>query len=161
MDETKTAGETRIQAGHEATAEAGAGGHVHSPTECPDCFIELKSDGDWWMARPHGSRLVGLVVARDDMPSIVEQRDDLTRFGVAINDFRHPAPENLAESWEQRLARFFGTLRDGDVLVVANVHALGRDVEEELRTLGELRRRGVVVKVLSHGARHLSGTGLD
>ncbi|MCD5348195.1 recombinase family protein [Agromyces sp. H3Y2-19a] len=135
--------------------------HAHAATECPECFVELRRDGDWWMARPEGSRLVGLVVARADMPPILEQREDLLAFGVAILDFRYPAPENVGESWEQRLARFFGTLHGGDVLVVANVHALGRDVEEELRTLAELRRRGVVVKVLSHGARHLASTGLD
>lgn len=148
MSETNT--------GSMAEAEA-----IHAAIECPDCFVELQRDGHWWMARPAGSRLVGLVVSRDDMPSIVEQRDDLTHFGVAISDFRHPAPENLSESWEQRLARFFGTLKRGDVLVVATVHALGRDVDEELRTLAELRRRGVVVKVLSHGARHLADTGLE
>jgi len=135
--------------------------HAHTAIACPECFVELQRDGDWWMARPEGSRLVGLVIHRDDMPPILEQREDLLAFGVEIEDFRYPAPENLLESWEQRLARFFGTLRDGDVLVVANVHSLGRDVDEELRTLAELRRRGVVVKVLSHGARHLSSTGLE
>ena len=81
------------------------------------------------------------------MPSVVEQRDELTRFGVPIEGFRHPAPETL-ESWEERLVRLFGTLRSGDVLVVANVHALGRDIDEETRTVAELHRRGVVVKVL-------------
>ncbi|MFF2389443.1 recombinase family protein [Agromyces sp. NPDC058104] len=139
----------------------GTGQVAHTPTECPECFVEVRHDGHWWMARPEGSRLVGLVVARDDMPPILEQRQDLLAFGVAILDFRYPAPENLGESWEQRLARFFGTLHDGDVLVVANVHALGRDLDEEVRTLGELRRRGVVVKVLSHGARHLADTAIE
>ncbi|MFF2274424.1 recombinase family protein [Agromyces sp. NPDC058126] len=134
---------------------------THTPTQCPECFVEVQHDHHWWMARPEGSRLVGLVIARPDMPPILEQRQDLAAFGVQILDFRYPAPENLGESWEQRLARFFGTLHGGDVLVVANVHALGRDVDEELRTLGELRRRGVVVKVLSHGARHLADTAIE
>jgi hypothetical protein len=39
-----------------------------------------------------------------DMPSVVEQRDDLTRFGVPIEGFRHPAPDIL-ESWSDRLSR--------------------------------------------------------
>ena len=126
----------------------------HAATECPKCFTELQRDQDWWLARPAGSRLVGLVVARDDMPSVVEQRDELTRFGVPIAGFRHPAPETL-ESWEERLFRLFGRLTGGDVLVVTNVHALGRNTDEETRTIAELSRRGVVVKVLRHGAHHL------
>jgi hypothetical protein len=130
----------------------------HPAYECPQCFTELQQDRDWWLARPSGSRLVGLVVARDDMPSVVEQRDELTRFGVPIEGFRHPAPETL-ESWEERLVRLFGTLRGGDVLVVSNVHALGRDIDEETRTVSALHRRGVVVKVLSHGGRHLFDAG--
>lgn len=127
----------------------------HAAAECPKCFVELQTDNNWWRARPIGSRLVGLVVSRDDMPSVVAQRDDLTRFGVPIEGFRHPAPETL-ESWEQRLTRFFGTIGRGDVLVVSSLHALGRDLKEEQRTLAELRRRGIVIKVLSHGARHLT-----
>ena len=127
----------------------------HAAAECPKCFAELQDDTTWWRARPVGSRLVGLVVTRDDLPSVVSQRDDLTRFGVPIANFRHPAPETM-ETWEQRLARFFGTLGRGDVLVITSVHALGRDVAEENRTFAELRKRGIVIKVLAHGARHLS-----
>lgn len=126
----------------------------HDVTGCPECFTELQRDRDWWLARPAGSRLVGLVVAREDMPSVVTQRDELTRFGVPIEGFRHPAPETL-ESWEERLVRLFGRLTRGDVLVVTDVHALGRDTDEETRTVTELARRGVVVKVVRHGARHL------
>jgi len=126
----------------------------HAATECPKCFTELQRDRDWWQARPAGSRLVGLVVSRDDMPSIKQQRDDLMRFGVPIEGFRHPAPDIL-ESWEQRLGRLFDTFKPGDVLVVTNVQALGRDVDEGTRTVAALTRRGIVVKVLSHGARHL------
>ena len=51
------------------------------------------SGTDWWAARPAGSRLVGLVVARDDLPSVIAQRDALADFGVPIEGFRHPAPE--------------------------------------------------------------------
>lgn len=127
---------------------------AHTAAECPECFTELQDDRHWWRARPEGARLVGLVVARDDMPSVVEQRNDLTRFGVPIEGFRHPAPETM-ESWEERLGRLFGHLGRGDVLVVVNVHALGRDTDEETRTLRVLRERGIIVKVLSHGRRHL------
>ncbi|MET0296956.1 MAG: recombinase family protein [Microbacterium sp.] len=130
----------------------------HPAAECPKCFSELQADRHWWLARPAGASLVGLVVSRDDMPSVTEQRNELTRFGVPIEGFRHPAPETL-ESWESRLARLFGRLDRGDVLVVANVHALGRDIDEETRTVAELHRRGVVVKVLSHGGRHLADPG--
>ncbi|WP_084515819.1 recombinase family protein [Microbacterium luticocti] len=130
----------------------------HEAAACPECFEQLQRDRDWWQARPAGARLVGLVVARDDMPSIKQQRDDLARFGVPIDGFRHPAPETL-ETWEQRLVRLFGTLRRGDVLVVASIHALGRDIDEETRTVAELQRRGVVVKVLSHTGRHLFDAG--
>jgi len=130
----------------------------HLPAECPKCFTELQLNHDWWHARPSSSRLVGLVVARDGMPPVVQQRDDLTRFGVPIEGFRHPAPEIL-ESWSDRLSRFIDTLKAGDVLVVANVHALGRDIDEEARTVADLRRRGIMVKVLSPGSRHLADAG--
>ena len=130
----------------------------HTAADCPKCFVELQRDRDWWQARPAGSRLVGLVVARDGMPPVVQQRDDLTRFGVPIEGFRHPAPDIL-ETWEDRLNRFFGTVRSGDVLVVTSVHALGRNIDEETRTVAELHRRGIVVKVLGHGGPHLYDTG--
>lgn len=147
-------------------ADAGAGAdpataplHLpHTAADCPKCFTELQSDRNWWRARPTGARLVGLVVNRDDMPSVVEQRAELTRFGVPIDGFRHPAPDIL-ESWEERLGRLFGRLTRGDVLVVASVHALGRNIDEETRTVAELRRRGVMVKVLGHYGRHLFDTG--
>lgn len=130
----------------------------HAAAECPKCFKELQRDRDWWQARPTDARLVGLVVARPDMPSVVQQREDLTRFGVPIEGFRHPAPERL-ESWETRLVRLFGTLRRGDVVVVANVHALGRSLDEETRTVAALRERGITVKVLDHRGRHLFDSG--
>lgn len=109
----------------------------------------IVSGADWWAERPAGSRLVGLVVARDDLPSVIAQRDALAQFGVPIEGFRHPAPE-IGESWEERLTRLFGRLVHGDVVVVADKRALGRDVDEETRTFAELRRRGVIVKVLGH-----------
>lgn len=127
----------------------------HVAAECPKCFTELNQNHDWWHARPKGSRLVGLVVSREGMPPVVQQRNDLTRFGVPIEGFRHPAPEIL-ESWSNRLTRLIATLSRGDVLVVANVHALGRDRDEETRTITELRQRGVMVKVLSTDSRHLA-----
>lgn len=127
----------------------------HAAAECPKCFTELQQNRDFWLARPDGSRLVGLVVSREGMPSVVEQRDDLTRFGVPIEGFRHPAPDIL-ESWTDRLSRLIATLKPGDVLVVANIHALGRDADEGARTAKELRRHGIIVKVLSHDARHLT-----
>ena len=127
----------------------------HAAAECPKCFTELQQNRDWWLARPVGSRLVGLVVSREGMPSVVEQREDLTRFGVPIEGFRHPAPDIL-ESWSDRLGRLIATLNVGDVLVVANINALGRDAEEGSRTASELRRHGIIVKVLSHDARHLA-----
>src|SRR5690606_24637021 len=68
----------------------------HAAATCPKCLAD--ADHDWWSARPEGTRLVGLVVARDGMPSVTQQREDLTRFGVPIEGFRHPAPEIL-ESW--------------------------------------------------------------
>lgn len=131
----------------------------HAAAECPKCFAELQDDKSWWRARPIGSKLVGLVVARDDMASVVEQRADLARFGVPIEGFRHPAPDIL-ESWEGRLNRFFATLTKGDVLVVTTVHALGRNVDEERRTVAELSKKGIVIKVLSHGARHLADVAI-
>ncbi len=122
---------------------------AHDAAECPTCFAAQRENAAWWQARPADSRLVGLVISREDMPPVRAQRDALARFGVPIDGFRHPAPETM-ESWEERLARLFGRLETGDVLVVATVHALGRDVSEEIRTIAELRRRGVVVKVVSH-----------
>ncbi|MEF3402286.1 dehydrogenase [Agromyces sp. CCNWLW203] len=135
----------------QASAPHGPGHHALG---CPECFEELQRNHDWWKARPEGARLVGLVVARDDMPSVVEQRNDLADFGVAILDFKHPAAE-APETWEQRLARLFDTLRAGDVLVVANERALGRNRDEVTRTIRTLARHNLVVKVLSHGAPHL------
>ena len=149
------ADETARQDAATAPSDAAAMTTPASTGDDIDSFHALRGDGSWWMARPAGSNLVGLVIARDDMPSVVEQRDALTRFGVQIDGFRHPAPEIL-ETWEERLARLFGTLRRGDVLVVANTHALGRTVDDEARTLAELQRRGVMVKVVSHDGSHLS-----
>ncbi|WP_350347671.1 dehydrogenase [Agromyces sp. G08B096] len=131
-----------------------AHGPGHHAIGCPQCFEELQRNHDWWKARPEGSRLVGLVIARDDMPSVTEQRNDLARFGVAILDFKHPVPE-VSVTWEQRLSRIFETLRAGDVLVVSNERALGRTPDEVARTIRALRRHNLVVKVLSHGAPHL------
>lgn len=126
----------------------------HHAIGCPECFEELQRNRDWWKARPEGSRLVGLVVARDDMPPVVEQRNDLARFGVALLDFKHPAPEGTV-TWEQRFGRLFETLQAGDVLVVVSERALGRTPDEVSRTIRTLRRHNLVVKVLSHGAPHL------
>ena len=137
-----------------ANAPGTAHGPGHHAIGCPECFEELQRNHDWWKVRPEGSRLIGLVVARDDMPSVTEQRNDLARFGVAILDFKHPMPESTV-TWEQRFARLFETLRAGDVLVVANERALGRTPEEVTRTIRALRRHNLVVKVLGHGAPHL------
>ena len=109
----------------------------------------IVSGTDWWAARPAGSRLVGLVVARDDLPSVIAPRDAFGVFGVPIEGFRHPAPET-GESWSERLTRLFGRLTSGDVVVVADKHALGRTVPEETHAIAELRRRGIIVKVLGH-----------
>jgi hypothetical protein len=86
-----------------------------------------------------GSRLVGLVVARDDIPSVVEQRNDLARFGVGILDFKQPAPRGSA-TWEQRFGRSTETLQAGDVLVVVSERALGQTSDEVARTIRTLRR---------------------
>ena len=109
----------------------------------------IVSGTEWWAARPAGSRLVGLVVARDDHPSVIAQRVARAECGVPIAGFRHPAPET-GESWSERLTRLFGRLVEGDVVVVADKHALGRTVPEETHAIGELRRRGIIVKVLGH-----------
>ncbi|WAA66690.1 recombinase family protein [Microbacterium oxydans] len=141
-----------------ATVEEALTSPLHLPHDaaaCPKCFTELQQNRNFWTARPDDSRLVGLVVSREGMPSVVEQRDDLTRFGVPIEGFRHPAPDIL-ESWNDRLARLISTLKHGDVLVVANINALGRDSDEGARTVAELRRHGIIVKVLNHNARHLA-----
>ena len=140
-------------------ADAPTAAHVahepgHQAIGCPECFEELQRNRDWWKARPEGSRLVGLVVARDDMPSVVEQRNDLARFGVAILAFKHPAPEDAA-TWEQRFGRSFETLEAGDVLVVVSERALGQTSDEVAPTIRTLRRHNLVVNVLSHGAPHL------
>src|SRR5690554_2384504 len=82
----------------------------------PEGFAALQQSPEWWAARPAGARLVGLVVAREDMPSIALQREALAGFGVPIGGFRHPAPET-GESWIERLTRLFGRLGPGDVVV--------------------------------------------
>jgi DNA invertase Pin-like site-specific DNA recombinase len=83
--------------------------------------------------------VVGLVVARDDIPSVVEQRNDLARFGVGILGFKHTAPKASA-AWEQRFGRLFETLQAGDVLVVVSERALGQTSDEVARTIRTLRR---------------------
>lgn len=112
---------------------------------------EVSTRDEIWRAHPAGSRLVGIVVARDEMPSIVDQREQLTNFGVPIAGFRHPAP-NVAETWEERLNRLFGRLERGDVVVVTSPRVFGRDATEETQTIAELGRRGIFIKVLAHGA---------
>lgn len=158
MSETRESAGAAMTHAHAPTSDTSPLHLPHPAADCPKCFTELQRDRDWWLARPAGARLVGLVVSRPGMPSVVQQRDDLTRFGVAIADFRHPAPETL-EDWSERLGRFYRTLGRGDVLVVANVHALGTTLEEETRAVAELHERGVVVKVLGHGGRHLYDAG--
>ena len=153
-DATTDAAAQAATAASAANAPGTAHGPGHHAIGCPECFEELQQNHDWWKARPEGSRLVGLVVPRADMPSVVEQRNDLTRFGVAILDFKHPAPE-MPETWEQRLGRLFETLQAGDVLVVSNERALGRTPDEVARTIRTLRRHDLVVKVLGRGAPHL------
>ena len=88
----------------------------------------------------HGGELLG---------RSLDAVDALAQFGVPIEGFRHPAPET-GESWSERLTRLFGRLTSGDVVVVADKHALGRTVDEETHAIGELRRRGIIVKVLGH-----------
>ena len=88
------------------------------------------------------------------MPSVVEHRNDLARFGVGILDFKHPAPEGAA-TWEQRFGRSFETLEAGDVLMVVSERALGQTSDEVAPTIRTRRRHNLVVKVLSHGAPHL------
>ena len=73
--------------------------------------------------------MVGLVVAGDDVSSVVGQGNDLARFGVVFLDFKHPAPEGSA-TWEQRFGRLFETLQAGDVLVVVSERALGQTSDE-------------------------------
>lgn len=148
--------EPAMEAASDAQTDAAGGAHVpgHHAIGCPECFEELQRNQFWWKARPDGSRLVGLVVARDDMPPVYDQRMDLARFGVDILDFRYPAPET-EENWEQRLGRLFDTLQPGDVLVVANERALGRQPDEVTRTIRALAKHGLVVKVVNHGASHL------
>jgi hypothetical protein len=75
----------------------------------------------------------------DDMPSVVEQRNDLARFGVGILDFKHPALEGAA-TWEQRFGRSFETLEVGDVLVVVSERARGQTSDEVAPTIRTLRR---------------------
>lgn len=131
---------------HRAPADYAESVSLPTTTEAVPVIV---SRTDWWAARPAGSRLVGLVVARDDLPSVIAQRDALAHFGVPIEGFRHPAPET-GESWSERLTRLFGRLDTGDVVVVADKHALGRTAAEETHAIAELRRRGIIVKVLGH-----------
>jgi hypothetical protein len=102
-----------------AAPTAASVAHDRSTTrsDAPSASRSFSATRDRWKARPDGSRLVGLVVARDDMPSVVKQRNDLAHFGVAILDFKHPAPEGSA-TWEQRLGQLFETWQADDVLVV-------------------------------------------
>ena len=94
--------------------------------------------------------LVSIVMGSDsDWPTMSAAADALAEFGVPIEGFRHPAPET-GESWSERLTRLFGRLVEGDVVVVADKHALGRTVDEETHAIAELRHRGIIVKVLGH-----------
>jgi hypothetical protein len=90
----------------------------------PKCFDELQRNRTGGR-RDSRSRLVGLVVARDDMLSVVEQRNDLARFGVGILDFKDPAPRGSA-TWEQRFGRSTEALQAGDVLGVVSERAVRR-----------------------------------
>ena len=112
-------------------------------------FEEVTTRDEIWRAHPIDARLVGVVVAREGMPSIVEQREKLAEFGVPIEGFRHPAP-NVVETWEERLNRLFGRLEKGDVVVVTSARVFGRDAAEETQTIAELGRRGIMIKVLAH-----------
>ena len=125
----------------------------HHAIGCPSASRSFSATGTGGRRDPR-FRLVGLVVTRDDMPSVVEQGNDLARFGVAILAFKHRAPEGSA-TWEQRFGRLFETLQAGDVLVVVSERALGQTSDEVARTIRTLRRHNLVIKVLSHRAPHL------
>jgi hypothetical protein len=106
------------------------------------------SGTDWWAARPAGSRLVGLVVARDDLPSVIAQRDALAGFGVPIEGFRHPAPETgragPSASTACSAASCQATSSSSPTSMPSGT------VDEETHAIAELRRRGIIVKVLGH-----------
>ena len=70
------------------TAESVAHDPCHHAIGCPECFDELQRNQDWWKARLEVCEWSGLVVARDDIPSVVEQRNDLARFGVGMSRAR-------------------------------------------------------------------------
>jgi hypothetical protein len=120
------------------TAESIAHDPRHYAIGCPECFDELQRNRDWWKARLEGRYLSGSSSRVTTYPSVVEQRNDLARFGVGILDFEHPAPGGSA-TWEQRFGRSTETLQAGDVLVVVSEGTLGQ-TSDEVRTIRTLRR---------------------
>ena len=78
--------------------------------------------------------------------------------GVAILDFKHPAPEDSA-TWDQRFGRLFETLQTGEVVVVVAERALGQSADEVARTIRTLRRHNLVVRVLSYGMPQMKDAG--
>jgi hypothetical protein len=137
-----------------------AAGVAHAPattrSEAPSASRSLSATGTGGRRHPRVRDWSGSSVARDDIPSVVEQRNDLARFGVAILDFKHPAPEDAA-TWEQRFGRLFETLQAGEVVMAER--ALGQSSDEVARTIRTLRRHNLVVKVLSQGVPQMKDAG--
>ena len=81
----------------------------HPAAECPEVLHRAAAEPRL-VARPARRLTAGRTRHLPRRHALgVEQRNELTRFGVPIEGFRHPAPETL-ESWEERLVRLFGTL---------------------------------------------------
>jgi hypothetical protein len=79
------------------TAESIAHDPRHYAIGCPECFDELQRNRDWWKARLEGRDLSGSSSRVTTYPSVVEQRNDLARFGVGILDFEHPRSWGLGD----------------------------------------------------------------
>jgi hypothetical protein len=101
----------------------------HHAIGCPESFKDLQRSRDWWKARPEASRLVGLVVVRDDMPPVVSSGTtwlaSVPRSSTSSTPLRRTRRRG-----EQRFGRMFETLRAGDVLVVVSERALGEASDE-------------------------------
>ncbi len=75
--------------------------------------------------------------------------------------------QDRSGNWKAALGRADGRLGEPVVRtavleamkILGRNFVFGRDIDEETRTVAELHRNGVVVKVLGHGGRHLFDAG--
>ena len=102
---------------------------------------------------------IGYARVSTDHQSLDQQRDLLTRHGVAEDSIYEDKLSGRAGSDRPGLTAALNYLRAGDTLVVSAMDRLGRSVAEVTTTVADLHARGVVLKSLRESVDTNTPTG--